>query len=221
MGKGSDNEGAEDDENRGLESVLKEQRQEILNRKRGFLTRSDREFLLGLKQYESDQSLINKNRDIRNRVESGFLDLQLLRNISDDEQDKIISEIDKGHLHESIAELVAFVYSGIGHNTNAIEQMVRSGLFKAERGSTKGYGESVVDVEVNIDVEPDFDVELIHQRFKRGYADDLTPEEIGVLVREGRLDPEDYEELHWNEDERPRYTPPEDRDHWYRSDETE
>ena len=204
-----------------IETVLNQLHQEILERERGLLTRTDREFLVGIKEYEHDQSAINKRRDIRTRVCSGLLDLQLLGRVSDTDRERIFSQIDKGDIHESIAVLIAFTYSGLDGNTRAIEQMVESGLFKAERGGIEGYQGGAKDVNVDIDLTLEYDVEQIYDRFKEGRGDDLTPAEIGVLVREGRLDPEDYKELSWREDERPRNTPAANREQWYWDDNTE
>ena len=213
-----DNDGERDPD---IEKVLNQLHQEILERERGILTRTDREFLLGIKEYEYDQSSINKRRDIRNRICSGLLDLQLLSNISDADRKKIFSQTPEGDIHESMAVLIAFVYSGLDGNIRAIEQIVESGLFKAERGGIKGYRGGARDVSVDINLTLEYDVEQIYDRFKEGRGDDLTPAEIGVLVREGRLDSEDYKKLSWEEDERPRNTPAANREQWYWDNDTE
>ena len=117
-------EGEEESEESGLEAVLKGLQKEILERKRGIFTQSDREFLLGMKNYGHEQSIINKRRDIRNRVISGFLDLQLLRIISEPDRSKLFSQMEKGDIHESVAVFISFIYSGLDGNIDAIEQMV-------------------------------------------------------------------------------------------------
>jgi hypothetical protein len=214
-------EGEEESDESGLEAVLKGLQQEVLDRKRGIFTQSDREFLLEMKQYKHEQSVINKRRDIRDRVKSGFLDLQLLRLISESDRSDIFSQIDKGDIHESVAVFISFIYSGLGGNTDAIEQMVESGLFKAERGGVRGYAGGARNVEVDINLEREYDAEAIYQRLQRGYGDTLTPAEIGVLVREGKLGADEHEELRWKEDERPFNMPAANRDQWYRGDEKE
>jgi hypothetical protein len=221
MANDSDDHSDGDTRESGIDSVIKQLQQRHLGRDRGLFTTTDREFLLGIKQYDHEQSKINKRRDIRNRVQDGFIDLQLLERISNSDREKIFSQIESGELHESIARLIAFVYTGLDGNTAAIEQMIESGLFKAERGDITGYGGGAKDVDVDIDLKFEYDVDEIYQRFKRGYTDDLTPAQIGVLVREGRLDAEDYEKLSWDEDERPRNTPAANREQWYWGDEVE
>jgi len=214
-------EGEDESEESGLEAVLKELQKEILDRKRGIFTQSDREFLLGMKKYEHEQSVINKRRDIRNRVKSGFLDLQLLRIISESDRSNIFSQMDKGGVHESVAVFISFIYSGLDGNIDAIEQMVESGLFKAEQGGVRGYAGGAKNVEVDISLEREYDAEAIYQRLQRGYGDSLTAAEIGVLVREGKLDADEHEELRWEEDDRPFNMPAANRDQWYRDDEKE
>jgi hypothetical protein len=221
MGKDSEEQNDDDAERSGIDSVIEQLQQRHLGRDRGLFTTTDREFLLGIKQYDHEQSKINKRRDIRSRIGDGLIDLQLLDRISNSDRDKIFSQLEHGEIHESIARLVAFVYTGLDGNTSAIEQMVESGLFKAERGGITGYSGGARDVDVTINLTLEYDVEDIYQRFERGYSDYLTPAEIGVLVREGRLKPEDYEELSWDENERPRNTPAADREQWYWGDETE
>lgn len=217
----NDNYVAEGEDAPDIDSTLDDLLEEVVDRDRGLFTTSDREFLLGVKEYEYEQSAINKRRDIRDRLYSGLLDLQLLANVDPSERDKLFDSLDQAELHESISVLIAFVYSGLGGNIEAIEQMIRSGIYKAERGSIEGFGGGARDVEVNIDVTREYDVEEIYARFERNSGDNLTPAEIGVLVREGRLDPDDYEQLAWDSDERPRNAPAETSDQWYFDSETE
>ncbi|WP_380675528.1 hypothetical protein [Salinigranum sp. GCM10025319] len=189
--------------------------EKAVNRERGLFTKSDREFLFGLKRYDYEQSAINKRRDIRNRLQEGVKDLQLLRKMTPEERAKFFDTIEKGVLHESVANFIAFLYSGLNGSTIAIEQMVESGLFKAERGGVAGYEGGARNVDVTIDLTIEYDADEIYQRFKNSGGDGLTPAEIGVLVREGRLSANEYDELAWNEEERPRNTPAETTDQWY------
>ncbi len=195
--------------------IVDELYEQAVDRERGLLTVSDREFLLGRKEYDYEQSSINKRRDIRNRLHEGITDLQFLQKISPSERTKFFKSIDKGVLHESAATFIAFLYSGLNGNVEAIEQIVESGLFKAERGGIEGYEGGARNVDVTIDLVLEYDVDEIYDRFKRSDGDNLTPAEIGVLVREGRLSPEEYEQLEWGEEERPRNVPAETTDQWY------
>lgn len=173
------------------------------DRTRGLFTESDRQFLLGEKEYEYEQSSINKRRDIRNRIHHTFLDFKFLRYLSESERDKLFSELDLREVHEGVSDLIAFVYAGTDGNVHAIEEIVKSGLSKAEVGGFAGYKGGVRNVEVDIELTFEHDVEEIYKRFKQTGGRDLTPAEVGVLVREGRLDPDEYEQLVWDEEERP------------------
>lgn len=209
---------AEDKEPDGddhIMGIVDELYEQAVDRERGLFTKSDREFLLGLKEYDYEQSSINKRRDIRNRLNEGISDLQFLKNISPSERAKFFKSIDKGVLHESAATFIAFLYSGLNGNVEVIEQIVESGLFKAERGGVKGYEGGARDVDVTIDLVLEYDANEIYRRFKNSGGDDLTPAEIGVIVREGHLSAEEYEQLEWSEEEKPRNTPAERADQWY------
>lgn len=191
---------AEEFENLALEKLFSEPN---TDRDRGIFTKTDRQFVLGQKDYEYQQSSINKRRDIRNRVYNSFLDFQFLPHVAESERDKLFSEIESRELHESVSDLISFLYGGIDGNIWAIEEMVESGLWKAEIGGIDGYQGGARNVEVDIELTFEHDVNEIYRRFKQTGGHDLTPAEIGVLVREGRLDPEEYEQLEWDDEERP------------------
>jgi hypothetical protein len=56
-------------------------------------------------------------------------------------------------------------------------------------------GKTVLDIDVTIDIEYSPDIyDLIHQ-LENGKEDQLTPAEIGILVRSGRLEPDHLKKL--------------------------
>jgi hypothetical protein len=57
------------------------------------------------------------------------------------------------------------------------------------------YGGGVLNVDVTIDVKQDYDSEEIYERFKETGGSDLTPAEVGVLVRDGKIGTEEMEAL--------------------------
>lgn len=101
-----------------------------MDRALGILTRSDREYLLGEKEYKSNEAEINKRRDIRNRIKNGILDFELIdRYFPDKDRDKLFSEITDGTESEqhdfvdAVEALIAWLYVGLrkgGFNAKAI-----------------------------------------------------------------------------------------------------
>ena len=187
----------ESEENHGsaIYRIAKDIVRERVDNPRGIFTESDREFLADDKQYEHKQSRSNKLRDIRERVTNGILDLQGLLSLPSDQQEKILSGMELGEFHESVAALIAFAYTGLDENIGAIEQMVESGLYRATQLSRESGDRPIEHVEVDINVVYGHDADEIYERWKRGDGVELTPAEIGILVREGKLEPEDYRSL--------------------------
>lgn len=182
--------------------IAKQKVRERVEAPRGIFTKSDREFLCGEKEYEYKQSRSNKLRDIRERATNAILDLQFLLSLRPDQRTKILSDLDHGEFHESIASLIAFAYIGLDENVGAIEQITESGLYRAANWSKQEGDEPIEGVDVDINLVFEYDVDEIYARFQSGKAAELTPAEIGVLVREGKLEADDYDDLERKDDER-------------------
>lgn len=163
-------------------------------RPRGIFTRIDRKYLSGFKEYEHKQSESNRRQEIRERVIHAFHDFRLLSWLSERERNKVFNEVTLGKLHDNLVSLLAFVYRGIGRDPEAIEQIVEIAIFRveAENDPKEGYQGGIADVSVDIDIDHGYDVEKIYERLQQGQEEQLTPAEIGVLVRAGVLDKEEY-----------------------------
>lgn len=192
------------DEASAIYRMAKEQIRSAIERVRAIFTKSDREFLFGEKTYDNEQSERNRWRNIRSRVVNALVDLQLLRLVPSEQREKILSEIEHGWLHEGIAHLIAFVYNGLGKDVEALEQMVESGVLKAELHQPRDDERPVEGVEVEIDLTHGYDVEHIYDKFQQVGGRGLTPSEIGVLVREGKISSDEVGQLAWTEDQRRR-----------------
>lgn len=185
-------------------------------RERGnaLLTKVQREYLLGEKAYENETTATATRRKIRNRVKSGLLDLFYLRLIPDSERERIfhgddsvpeITGIDAtaepGDLRESIVSLIQFVYLGTNTDIEWLEETIALGVGSAEdkrqiaKKTYRGPSGSGAGVDVEIDVSRGYDVDEIEERFRADKAHSLTATEVGVLVHEGRVDPEDLHSL--------------------------
>lgn len=169
-----------------------------LERPRGILTPTDREYLCGQTKYEHAQTEANRKQKIRQRVTHSFQDYLLLSWLLDsEERNKIFQEeMDEELLHDSLKAMITFVYLGLQQDETHLERIIENGVYvgaNLDKGGRR-VGEAT-DVDVSIDIEYNPDVEDLLQRLDSGEADQLTPAEIGVLVRAGELDNDDLDEL--------------------------
>lgn len=170
----------------------------IEERPRGILSHTDREYLLGLRDYKHAQSEANRKQDIRERVVNGFQDFAFLVSLlSDEERDKIFNEeMDDEGLQRCLELMIAFVYRGLDQDKDRLENIIENGVFigaNFDKGDRWAGAATNVDTLIDIDYNPD--VEKLYQRFQQGAGEELTPAEIGVLVRSGKLEPADLEKL--------------------------
>lgn len=181
---------------------------EEMERERGILSDTDRQFLWGVKDYDDSPSTVSQRRGtIRDRFVNGFLDLSLLDLLNERQRESIVERLEQegevAQLRQSVADLVAFAYREMDGDTEWLEETLMQAIDKAERemqpddkeyytGIRTGF---LVDVDVEIDVDRGYDVDEIEERFRSGYANTLTPAEVGVLVREGRVDPDELDRL--------------------------
>lgn len=185
----------------GLEESLKSE----FDRKRGFLTDTDREFLWDLIEYKHRQTKSDRWQHIRQGTVNGVLDLTHLRLLDPDQRVKIFNTLrDEGgpaKLRSALTSLVWFLYLGFGANLNWIEQGVARGIRDAERTLqdnnsrhyTGGHFGPTVDVDITID--RGYALEEIEERYRSSGPAHLTEAEIGALVRAGRLDPDELQDF--------------------------
>lgn len=171
---------------------------ELPKRPRGILSHTDREYLLGQTEYKHAQTEANRKQRIRERIVHAFQDYLLLRLLlDDDERDKVFKDdIDEDLLHDSLEAMVTFVYLGLDQDVKQFEKIIENGVHVGANFDRSGswVGEAT-NVDVAIDVEYNPDVERLYQKFREGEGDQLTPAEVGVLVRSGKLEPEDLDAL--------------------------
>lgn len=171
---------------------------ELPKRPRGILSHTDREYLWGLREYKHAQSEANRKQDIRKRVVHALQDYYPLTLFLDDEErHKIFNdEIDEDILHECLEAMIAFVYLGLDQDENRLEEIVEGGVyFGANIDKSGRWSGEATDVDTSIDIEYNPDVERLYHRLQEGDGDQLTPAEIGVLVRSGKVDAGDLDQL--------------------------
>lgn len=174
-------------------------------RPRGLLSHDDRLFVVGQKEFEWSQSESNARRRVIDRVVNGFVDFSLLRYLSQSEAEDVLEELGEDDLHRRVADLITFIYQASDRDVDSLSSIIESGVLHGENtelgrgpfnasGGPHSGGASSVDVSIQVERNPD--VERIYEQYQEEGGDALTPKEIGVLVREGRLEADDLEELH-------------------------
>lgn len=125
----------------------------------GILTRGDREYLLGEKDYKSVEAESNKRRAIRKRIRNGLLDFGLIeRHLGVKDRDKIFEQAAqsddaaRADFVEAIELLISWLYLGLkkgGFNAKAIFE---SGIEIGESEFGIGGSAKIVQSEVNLNI---------------------------------------------------------------------
>lgn len=184
----------------GLEHAEGEEMESALapeDRPRGILSKADREYLCGQKEYAHAQSESNRKQDIRERVKNGIKDFTLLWLLLDPtERDNIFDEMADEEVDQCIESMVTFAYLGLGQDRHRLEERIERGVLLGANYDTAGrWAGEATDVDASIDIDYRPDVDALYEQVQEGKTDQLTPAEIGVLVQAGKLQPEDLKEL--------------------------
>lgn len=188
----------EEDSTAVADAVRKMKAEEgVEERPRGVFSHADREYLWGIKDFDWEQSESNARSRIRERIINGVRDFLHLPGLQDRDREMIFDELAPNEVSGRVSSLLEFVYLGMGRDTDALERIVENAVYNAERAAGDGgtYSGGVSTVEVSIDIDRHPDVEEIHDRLESGEGHRLTNAEVGLLLREGYLDPEDVERL--------------------------
>lgn len=172
--------------------------QEPPSRPRGILSDIDREYLLGQKEYEHPQSEANRKQDIRERTANALQDFVILSSmLSREEREKVFNdESPDQQLQSSLEAVIAFVYLGLEEDLHELEQIIENGVYIGANQSKLGkWSGEIADVDVSISVEQRPDPAELIEKYEQGNTDQLTPAEIGILVRCGQIDPDDLDDL--------------------------
>jgi len=143
-----------------------------LERDRGVLTKSDREFLIGEKELEG-QAERNARYRIRNRVEDALLDFFLLNAISEEDRKRIFENIISGpDGTKPLTETINFLYQGcfdVADSQEGGEDLFKESLYTAIRQVERSRFEVVADPKLSIERDrPDHD--KLHNKLIAGNA---------------------------------------------------
>jgi hypothetical protein len=166
---------------------------ENYKRQRGFLTDTDRRYLWGAIEYSQRQTDSRRRKDIRDRMTHGLRDLSYLMFLGERDNEKLFDAIDEAELRSSLSTLIRWLYRHLDGDLEWFEQTIAQAISNAEndlRDDDITYyagGEVSGGIDVDIEVRKGFNVDRIERQLRSGEGHTLTPTEIGVLVREGRL----------------------------------
>lgn len=168
-----------------------------VDRPRGILTPTDRDYLCGQKEYSHEQTELNRQQSIRERITEAVRDFDLLWLLLDEsEREKIIDTFETGEIEVSFSSIISFMYLGVEQDTDHMEEIIEQGIYQAVNYDRFGrWSGGANEVSVNIDIDRHPDVDELYTEFKRRGGEQLTPAEVGTLVQAGKLDAEDLQVL--------------------------
>jgi hypothetical protein len=173
---------------------------------RGFLTRTDREFLAGEKEYTGEnakQQRYERRRAIRERTRQAFSDFQfLLQNLDAEERNKIFGPPaeEAPELENALIDTVAFLYHALegdaGSNAVDWEQSVRVPFrFILEAGVRQGeirrqeanndhqfLGNPKVTFEVDVQRLPTVDTSRVVDDLAENYGRGVSDEQLRAVI---------------------------------------
>lgn len=164
-------------------------------RPRGILSKTDRDYLCGLKDYAQPQTDANRRQDIRERVKNGLKDFALLwMFLERTERDKIFEALGEAGTDEVIESMIGFAYLSLDQDTARFEECIERGVLGAANADKmfRSAGRAT-DVDVSIDIKYNPDIDKLYHRFQEGAQ--LSDADIGLLVRAGKLDVDDLRRI--------------------------
>ena len=117
--------------------------------------------------------------------------------MDDQELAKVFADLHgKQNLNDSLGAAIAFMYRGLDRDEARLERIVEEGVYAADNMDKSGrWAGDTESVDVTIDIERNPDLDAIYDRFRHGNTTQLTPTEIGILVRAGKIEPDKLDEL--------------------------
>lgn len=165
-----------------------------VDRGRGILTKTDRQFLLGQVSYEGQQ-LRNRRGYIRERIANGIIDFSIINDqLNPRDRNQIFSDIDYepgqgigngvqasvGFLLPGIVDTLSYLYKGSADQNVPFEILVERGVRKAinqERGAEFG----VLNVDLDIEYVDQGNIESLVEDLIAGK--DISSREAEVVMR--------------------------------------
>jgi hypothetical protein len=154
---------------------------EDTDRPAALLTNAQRAYLRGEREYSSSAERDVKQR-IRDRVTESIKDFSLLfEHWHQEEREKVFTPSDdnRGEFEDGLIDLLALIYMEQSVMSPSFEVLIRRAVIRGERQFARSE---------DFDVHVDLDVDVLSPR-------DSSLEEIGELIRRGKIDEVDERDL--------------------------
>jgi hypothetical protein len=116
--------------------------------------------------------------------------------LPEDELKQTITDIELFSLGGSLSAMMAFAYQSLDGDLGELENYVERGIyFGSNWNKEDGWVNSVADVKASIHLERNPNIDQLYARFEEGSAGQLTPTEIGLLVRSGKLSEDELQSI--------------------------
>lgn len=140
---------------------------------KGCLTKTDREYLRGEKEYDSKQARYSRRKSIRDGVRGALRDFRLLADELDDEEREQIFDVEPRsdelrELIQDVSKTVEFLYAGMGGEAG-FRRPLKTGVANGEL--------ALGNVENALAVAPRFTLNRVYQPDKREIVDLVEAEE--------------------------------------------
>jgi len=156
---------------------------DLEDRPRALLTRDDRSFLKGEKEFEEEQQQRNARYRIRTRIENGLRDLGFLHGkLEESDIEKIFTKLIEED-HEYLENACGFIFTGVDYvesDLDKFERFLENSIHKAvvlKRSDEN----SIFTVDVNVDVAPkSANIDKIEERLAK---DEATYRDLEYLMK--------------------------------------
>jgi len=166
----------------------------------GLLSASDRQYIETVhpnlhpdEEWEGNET--QKRYRLRKKIQQGFRDFNFIRGGLSDDDRRLIFEKGDDEMMRGIEQLLIFLFQGLDEQGRALEPLLADVLVKAQ-AAPPGKRVDKVDVEVTYrDRDPD--VEELRERWETEGR--LSREEIGTLVLQGEITPDELQHFEFQE----------------------
>jgi hypothetical protein len=175
----------------------------------GILTYDDRKYLFGEKK-ASEGTEAQLRQRLRDRIRNGLLDFEILLYCLDDRDvQTIFSEISgptqmvdspAREVRDGVLSTLAFIYFGVTEfSHDQFDELLEDAIETSSRRSSErrdGHHQWRADADVNINVNWEVHAwrnDKLMEKLRNG--DPLTDRELGMIIRYGDLDDEDWQRI--------------------------
>lgn len=154
------------------------------DRPRGMLSPADRALLLGEADMDHEQSRRNAEARIRQRVVDSIKDFDLLiHTLKEKDRRQIFTKsVDDPEFIDSLMMMLAFAYLGMKESGIEFAHVLEPAIRRSEESHAANTLGTMVDVEIEFNVDTQLRAELDDVRTRLKAADPITPAELFSLL---------------------------------------